>query len=148
MTILNLMKVAESSSKREQKTLWAKEKLLVMGNFSFSQSIFKRVVLQTYENKSLEKGYTVGLAQRKLCPAGYLDGRVPDLWPRGCQFSTRLWQSFTAVIFHLSPLMFVRKVVSGFGKKILSRLVWESQETHRCITDRHDNYDLSCWNGV
>ena len=32
---------------KEWKTLWEKEKLLVMSNFSFSQSVFKRLVLQT-----------------------------------------------------------------------------------------------------
>ena len=30
-----------------EKTLWEKEKLLNMSNFSFSHSIFKRPVLQT-----------------------------------------------------------------------------------------------------
>ena len=36
-----------------QKTMWEKEKLLIMSNFSFSHSVFKRLVLQTCENKSL-----------------------------------------------------------------------------------------------
>ena len=35
------------------KTLWEKEKLLVMNNFSFSQSVFKRRVLQTRKNQGL-----------------------------------------------------------------------------------------------
>ena len=30
-----------------------KEKLLVMSNFSFSHSVFKRLVLQTHKNKGL-----------------------------------------------------------------------------------------------
>ena len=34
-------------------TLWEKEKLLVTSNFSFSCSVFKRLVLQTHENKGL-----------------------------------------------------------------------------------------------
>ena len=45
-TILDLMKMAENSQK-EQKTSWEKEKLLVTSNFSFSRSVFKRLVLQT-----------------------------------------------------------------------------------------------------
>ena len=32
---------------------WEKEKLLVMSNFSFSQSAFKRLVLQTRKNQGL-----------------------------------------------------------------------------------------------
>ena len=35
------------------KTLCKKEKLLVMSNFSFSHSVFKRLVLQTRENQGL-----------------------------------------------------------------------------------------------
>ena len=42
--ILNLMKMEESSS-NGWKTLWEKEKLLVTSNFSFSHSVFKRLVL-------------------------------------------------------------------------------------------------------
>ena len=44
--------MAESSPK-EKKTLCEKEKLLVMSNFSFSNSVFKRLVLQKCENKGL-----------------------------------------------------------------------------------------------
>ena len=51
-TILNLMKKAESSPK-ELKTLWEKEKLLVMSNFSFSHSVLKRLLLQIHKNQSL-----------------------------------------------------------------------------------------------
>ena len=44
--------MAKSSSNRK-KTLWEKEKLLVMSNFSFSHSVFKRTVLQTRKNQGL-----------------------------------------------------------------------------------------------
>ena len=41
------------------KTLWEEEKLLVMSNFSFSHSVFKRLVLQTRKNQGLfGKGIT------------------------------------------------------------------------------------------
>ena len=51
-TISNLMKMAERSQNRS-KTLWEKEKLLVTSNFSFSHSVFKRLVLQTRKDQGL-----------------------------------------------------------------------------------------------
>ena len=49
------------------KTLCEKEKLLVMSNFSFSHSVFKRPVLQTRENQGLfGKGLITGCKIR-LC---------------------------------------------------------------------------------
>ena len=57
-TIQNLTKIAECSPK-QKKTLWQKEKLLVMSNFSFSHSVFKRLRLQTRKNQELcGKGLT------------------------------------------------------------------------------------------
>ena len=54
--LINFMKMAESSLKW-LKTLWEKEKLLVTSNFSFSHSVFKRLLLQTRKNQSFfEKG--------------------------------------------------------------------------------------------
>ena len=46
------MKIAESSQ-NGKKTLREKEKLLVMSNFSFSHSVFKRIVLQTRKTQGL-----------------------------------------------------------------------------------------------
>ena len=46
------MKMAESYPNR-QKTLWEKEKLLVTSNFSFSHSVFKRLVSQGRQKVSL-----------------------------------------------------------------------------------------------
>ena len=52
--------MAETSPK-EQKTLWEKEKLLIMSNFSFSDSVFRRLVIQTHKNQGLfEKGLIAG----------------------------------------------------------------------------------------
>ena len=51
-TTLNLVKMAETSS-NGQKTMWEKEKLLVRSNFSFSHSVFKRLVLQACKNQGL-----------------------------------------------------------------------------------------------
>ena len=44
--------MAESLQKG-YKTLWEKEKLLFMSNFSFSDSVFKRLVLETRKNPGL-----------------------------------------------------------------------------------------------
>ena len=52
MTILSLVKIAESSYKG-LKTLWEKEKLFVTSNFSFSHCVFKTLVLQTRKNQGL-----------------------------------------------------------------------------------------------
>ena len=41
------------SSLKGLKTLWEKEKLLVTSNFSFSLSVFKRLILQTRKNQGL-----------------------------------------------------------------------------------------------
>ena len=41
------------SSLKRYKTLWKKEKLLVTSNFSFSQGVFKRLLLQTCKKKGL-----------------------------------------------------------------------------------------------
>ena len=41
------------SSPNEQKTMWVKEKLLVTSNFSFSNSVFKRLEQQTRKNQGL-----------------------------------------------------------------------------------------------
>ena len=43
----------EESYPKRQKTLWEKEKLLITSNFSFSHSVFKRLVPQGYQKVSL-----------------------------------------------------------------------------------------------
>ena len=45
---------------------------------------------------------------------------VCDSWPGGCEFDTRLRQTVFPAYLRLSPLLkHVRKVVGGFGKKVL-----------------------------
>ena len=46
------MKIAESLPNRK-KSLWEKEQLLVMSNFSFSHSVFKSHIQQTHKNQGL-----------------------------------------------------------------------------------------------
>ena len=48
------------STRNGLKTLWEKEKLLVTSNFSFTHSVFKRLVLQTCKNQGL---FGKGLSQ-------------------------------------------------------------------------------------
>ena len=52
MKISNLTKMAESYP-NGKKTLWEKEKLLITSNFSFSHSVFKRLVSQGRQKVSL-----------------------------------------------------------------------------------------------
>ena len=60
----NLMKMAVTSP-NGKKILWEKEKLLVTSNFSFSYSVFKRLVLQTCENQGLfGKGLKISKSAR------------------------------------------------------------------------------------
>ena len=47
------LKFDEKFSKRREKTLWEKEKLLVTSIFSFSYSVFKKLLLHTLENQGL-----------------------------------------------------------------------------------------------
>ena len=55
MTISNLMKMAKVLQ-MGRKTLWKKEKLLIMSNFSLSHSVFKRLVRQISKNPELVWG--------------------------------------------------------------------------------------------
>ena len=58
--------MAESSPK-EKKTLWEKEKLLIMSDFSLSHSVFKRLVQQTRKNQGLVgKGLTIVCVTKPL----------------------------------------------------------------------------------
>ena len=54
MTILTMMKMTGSAPKG-LKTLWEKEKLVFMSNFSFSHNVFKRLVLQTRKTRACLK---------------------------------------------------------------------------------------------
>ena len=51
----NNFKVDENGRKFSKwiETLWEKEKLLITSNFSFSYTVFKRLVLQTRKNQGL-----------------------------------------------------------------------------------------------
>ena len=71
--------MAERSPNRK-KTLWEKEKLLVTSNFSFSHSVFKRLVPQTRENQGLfGKGILSVWTSLKTCPSTNDKGRELDV---------------------------------------------------------------------
>ena len=57
-----------------RKKLWEKEKLLDNSNFSFSHSVFERLVLQTCKNQGL---FGRGLMITKE------DGPLKSLWDKG-----------------------------------------------------------------
>ena len=72
------------SSPEGYKTLWEKEKLLVTSNFSFSHSVFKRLVLQTHKNKGLfGKGLNVGKMAKFVFDR--LESIVGKVENAGCQ---------------------------------------------------------------
>ena len=59
------------SSLKGLKTLWEKEKLLITSNFSFSLSVFKRLLLQTRKNQGLfGKGLTISIVAYKSFEIG------------------------------------------------------------------------------
>ena len=60
-----------ASSLNGLKTLCEKEKLLVTSNFSFSHSVFKRLVRQTRENQGL---FGKGLTLSQIKPGFYIPG--------------------------------------------------------------------------
>ena len=87
------MKMAESSSNMS-KILWEKEKLLIMSNFSFSPSVFKRLLLQTCKNQAL---FWNGLNKKKSHP------HLPRLADR----CTRPWHKPAGLSLICSRLVFV-----------------------------------------
>ena len=71
------------SSPNRWKTLWEKEKLLVMSNFSFSHSVFKILALQTCINQGLFGKVIVGQAHRVACKYIFDSGRTYSISTSG-----------------------------------------------------------------
>ena len=75
------------------------------------------------------------------CPGGSVVS-VSDSWPGSGEFDPQLMRSFFPAYFLLLPFQkHERKVVDGFGKKVVLVLVWESQETH--VRHGRPWYDLA-----
>ena len=74
------------SSPKGLKTLWEKEKLLVMSNFSFSHSVFKRLLLQRRKNQGLFGKGSKAFADDKIKVTDELKfvlGRVENIVGKG-----------------------------------------------------------------
>ena len=128
-------------------------------SFSFFYNVFKRLLSQTRQNVSLsgnslrhiwntvenDRNQPANKAQFYFDlprPGGSVVS-VSESWLGGCEFETRSRRTFLTAYFRLSRLLkYVRKVVSGYGKKVVLVLLWESQETH--VRHRPPWYDLSC----
>ena len=54
------------SSPKAWKTIWEKEKLLIISNFSFSHIVFERLKLKTHKNKGLFGKRSKGSSTRLL----------------------------------------------------------------------------------
>ena len=78
----------EESYPKGSKTLWEKEKLLVTSNFSFSHSVFKRLVSQGHQNGSLY-GNGLTLPNDKILDMTKLKAYADDKF------------SFTSIMFSL-----------------------------------------------
>ena len=72
------------------KTLCEKEKLLVTSNFSFSHSVFKRLVLQTRENQGL---FGKGLTNDKILDSSKFKGFADDILTVSQTTSFRFFQT-------------------------------------------------------
>ena len=69
-----MKKMAESYLNR-QKTLWEKKKLLITSNFSFSHSVFKRLIFQGHQKVSLRGN---GLTLHKFLDLSKLNAFAED----------------------------------------------------------------------
>ena len=68
-TIISNLRKMEESYPNRWKTLWVKEKLLITSNFSFSHSVFKRLVSQGRQKVSLSgNGLTLARLIFELLP--------------------------------------------------------------------------------
>ena len=99
----------EESSPNRLKTLWEKEKLLVTSNFSFSHSVFKRLVLQTRKNQGLfgkglndfERERQTERQRRLICSGPIVEIHLHTNWKK-----TGLWdyvldpESLCNILFH------------------------------------------------
>ena len=101
------------SSPNGKKTLQEKEKLLVKGNFSFSHSVFKRLVLQSRKNQGL---FGKGLKSLKV---GIVWLR-PNALKNNHRFS-RLWKSSLLKHFGKGGNVSIKSAFSPFPT-ILSAL--------------------------
>ena len=99
------MKMAESYLKGK-KTLWEKEKLLVMSNFSFSHSVFKRLAISPFPTV-FSKDLTADTKRQGL------------VWKRIKQNCFRIHQHFSLFEF-LSSVLHQSQKHCGKKEKLLA----------------------------
>ena len=101
----------------------------VFGKGLYQQTSNTDVIIYTVYNRiTIDSSEPLTLSQTTV-PPGWLSGE--RVGPDGCKFDTRLRRTFFPACFRLSPLLkHVRKVVGGFGKKVVLVLVRENRKTH------------------
>ena len=104
----NLMKMAEGSPNR-WKILWEKEKLLVTSNFSFSHSVFKRLVLQTCKQQGLSGK---GLKKMAKTPVKLVEQRNLSIY-----LYLSLWVDLYRCRMFFSSLVKCSRFISWFTKR-------------------------------
>ena len=103
-TILNFMKMSESSLKW-LKTLWEKEKLLVTSNFSFSHSVFQRLLLQTRKTQGL-------FGKRLRYPATGLETKTGRFT---CPMLILLCNTYWAITYRMIRVACTSEVHGGYS---------------------------------
>ena len=127
------------SSPNEQKTLWKKKILLVMSNFSFSHSVFKRLVLQTRKNQGLfGKGLKIrfGFHQR----ATDLSLRAVAKHQMACCMRYSLIQKVQSFTFQSRKV--VLSLESFTGKMFLFILLISVRNADRAPVSAASNYSM------
>ena len=113
--------MAEGSPKG-WKTLWEKEKLLVTSNFSFSCSVFKRLVLQTRKNQGLlGKGYADLLYCRSLLHKLFrsLHNEIT--------FDAFTFEVIADCMLNLEPFTTQSQLLTTLGKKALENILGKGE---------------------
>ena len=118
-------------------SVWVKEKLLVMSNFSFSNCLFKRLILQTSKNQ--------GLFEKRVKYVALVSGLFPVIYffINLCTYS---WCTFYQLCFHseLTPSsIFDHFVVLGFNATLTAKVISWRSVTHMCFLAFSHQYVLS-----
>ena len=109
--------------------MWEKEKLLITSNFSFSHSVFKRLILQTRKNQGLfGKGLTLLPNDKTLDQSnleGFEDNKINDLKFELCFGKSRKhcakMQKCWLPVFSPFPKCFQK---ASFPALLKVRIVW------------------------
>ena len=130
------MKMAESFP-NVYKTLWEKEKSFIMSNFSFSHSVFKRLVLQTCHGKGLKvPQMMISILNLSQTSPGYYMSAVQVSWKHYGkrrkfllfpECFSHVWRTFC----HFQQIWNCRLQTLSFWKN-LKFVVWERVKCTSC----------------